>query len=221
MTYGIIYKITNNINGKMYIGQTINTLQKRFNDHCRMPKRKKDIAIINSAIHKYGKENFTVEELCTANNHKELDKYEIYFIALYNTVKIGYNVSLGGNGRGKVSNETRRKISIAHTGKRWSQKQKDHLSQLKKKLYKDKTNHPFYGKYHNNDTKKKIIIANQKNAKPVLQSDIDGKTINKYRSLWLAAKENNLYPESIKRVCSGKQKTSGGFKWAFVNKKDI
>lgn len=60
-----IYKITNKINGKCYIGQSIN-IQKRINEHFWKSKCEKDVSfnsILHTAIRKYGKENFEYETL--------------------------------------------------------------------------------------------------------------------------------------------------------------
>ena len=74
----------------MYIGQS-NDIERRFKEHCY----KTDL-IIEKAIHKYGKENFSFEilEECSIN---ELNKKEIYYIALYDSIKNGYNLSTGGS----------------------------------------------------------------------------------------------------------------------------
>ena len=68
----IIYKITNLINGKKYIGQTVNSVEKRFNDH----SNPNNDCYLGRAIRKYGKENFKVELVCKANSLKELNERE-------------------------------------------------------------------------------------------------------------------------------------------------
>jgi len=92
-----IYKITNTLNGKSYIGQTIQNPSSRWRQHCS-PKRTSELhSSIHMAIQKYGKENFVFEVLqeCLA---EELDKLEVKYIAEYNTYKKGYNQTRGGNG---------------------------------------------------------------------------------------------------------------------------
>ena len=93
---GFIYKITNIINGKSYIGQTIQNVKERFYQHCATKCSK---AVSNMAIHraikKYGKSNFTVEvieEIDSAN----LNDRERYWIKYYNSYNNGYNSTKGG-----------------------------------------------------------------------------------------------------------------------------
>lgn len=93
---GFIYKITNTINGRSYIGQTIQNVKERFYQHCATKCSK---AVSNMAIHraikKYGKSNFTVEvieEIDSAN----LNDRERYWIKYYNSYNNGYNSTKGG-----------------------------------------------------------------------------------------------------------------------------
>ena len=105
---GYIYKITNKINGKVYIGQTIQTIKRRFSRHC-LPNQNGCVALHN-AITKYGKENFIVE-LVEEVLVEKLDEREIYWISYYKSTdkKFGYNILLGGNlgrrGFSKLSKE--------------------------------------------------------------------------------------------------------------------
>lgn len=109
-----IYKITNKINNKCYIGQSLN-IEKRFRTH----KSCKDNAPLYNAFRKYGLDNFTFEviEECLK---EELDKKEIYYIDLYKSAntKYGYNRSLGGEkGCQLISKKTRNKLSRQRKGK--------------------------------------------------------------------------------------------------------
>ena len=93
---GFIYKITNKVNGKSYIGQTIQSVKERFYQHCAT---KCSQAILNMVIHKaitkYGKSNFTIEvieEVESAN----LNDRERYWIRYYDSYNNGYNSTEGG-----------------------------------------------------------------------------------------------------------------------------
>ncbi|WP_440972214.1 GIY-YIG nuclease family protein, partial [Megamonas funiformis] len=85
-----IYKITNKINNKIYIGQSVN-IQQRFYTHCSDALTKQDNNYFHNAIRKYGKENFTMEEIDTAITQEELNQKEQYWIKYYNSVEEGYN----------------------------------------------------------------------------------------------------------------------------------
>jgi group I intron endonuclease len=108
----IIYIITNTYNDKAYIGQTWNSLSKRFNEHKKGVHNKK---LIN-AMNKYGRENFSIKELDCAYNQKDADRLEILYILQYNSINNGYNIREGGS-HGKHSNETKQKIALSHIGK--------------------------------------------------------------------------------------------------------
>ena len=90
---GYIYKITNKVNGKSYIGQTRYTIEFRWRQHLH----KKDNTYFHNAIRKYGADNFIVEKLEECNI-EDLNEKEIYYIAKYNTFKDGYNLTIGGDG---------------------------------------------------------------------------------------------------------------------------
>ena len=95
----IIYKATSLIDGKVYIGQTIKTLQSRRAQHIRdamNPKRRN--VHFHNAIHKYGVDNFVFEKIDTAETQEELDSKERYWISFYrsNEREFGYNEDSGG-----------------------------------------------------------------------------------------------------------------------------
>ena len=101
-----VYKIKNKINNKMYIGITDNP-ERRFQEHCN-----KNESIINKAIHKYGKENFSMEILEEGLSIEESYIKEKFYIKTLNSqVPNGYNVAPGGqwltsgehNGRAKLT----------------------------------------------------------------------------------------------------------------------
>lgn len=90
MSYGVIYKIWNNVNDKLYIGQTIQPLQVRMARHrCTKDLRCPHLA---NAINKYGKDNFFIEQIDIAHNKIELNEKESYWITKFDTIKNGYNL---------------------------------------------------------------------------------------------------------------------------------
>lgn len=94
---GIIYKITNKVNGKSYIGQTRYTIEFRWKQH----QHKKDNTYFHNAIHKYGVDNFSIEILEECDI-EELNQKEIFYIAKYDTFKNGYNLTIGGDGNRRL-----------------------------------------------------------------------------------------------------------------------
>ena len=94
---GLIYKITNKVNEKAYIGQTRYTVEFRWKQH----QFKKDKTYFHNAIHKYGAENFTVEVLEECNI-EDLNNREIFYIAKFDTFKNGYNLTIGGDGNRRL-----------------------------------------------------------------------------------------------------------------------
>lgn len=93
---GKIYKITNLINNKVYIGQTKQSLQERWYKHCQKHCDKHHFHMpIKQAIFKYGKEHFTIElleecDVCLLNER------ECYWIQFYDSYTNGYNCTKGG-----------------------------------------------------------------------------------------------------------------------------
>lgn len=97
MKTGIIYKYTNKINGKSYIGQTIQSLNKRHNRH--LYDSKNDNLYFHKALQKYGVDNFELIIIEDNINIEELDDKEKYWIKYYDTFYLndnGYNMTEGG-----------------------------------------------------------------------------------------------------------------------------
>lgn len=106
--YGYIYLITNSINGKQYVGQTVRTIKIRFGCHCSS----KD-PVISKAIKKYGIKNFIIQELAIAYDQKELDFLEGLYMSWFETLTPnGYNIIKIINGKGRHSEETIEKMKI-------------------------------------------------------------------------------------------------------------
>lgn len=109
-----IYKITNSINDKVYIGQTWQALNQRFNEH----KSKSKCHKLKNTFNKYGISNFKIELIVTANDQMTADYLENFWINTYDSIKSGYNIQNGGS-HGKHSEETKKLISEKNKGKTW------------------------------------------------------------------------------------------------------
>ena len=102
----LIYKITNKINNKCYIGQTIKNAEERWKEHQAhaFGTHPNDVnKTLYKAIRKYGLENFTFEVLQdNIETYEQLDKAEIYWIDFYNSFVKGYNETFGGQKYHKI-----------------------------------------------------------------------------------------------------------------------
>ena len=141
----IVYKAENKINGKVYIGKTIQPLEQRISRHINGKG-----AYFHSAIKKYGINSFVFSVIDSAETDIELCKKEIYWIKnMKSRQPYGYNLTDGGDGTvGRIqSDETKNKISMAHKGKT-----NKRLAEWNKKNWK--------GKHHSEEIKKKIGEGN-------------------------------------------------------------
>ena len=148
-----VYKIINNVNGKIYIGQSIN-IKARWTDHINTLNRNSSHSVLlQRAWNKYGPDNFTFEilELCS---EEMLDEVESKYINFYNSIKNGYNLESGGNINKHLSEETKKKISDAHRGKRMSEEAKQRMS-----LSRTGEGNGMFGRHHTEDARKKMSAA--------------------------------------------------------------
>ena len=128
----IVYKTTNLVNDKIYIG--LHRTQNINDNYLGSGK------YLKLAIKKYGRQNFSIEILMICQTKLQANFYQIEFIKLFDAKRKGYNICDGGQGASKIMDlETRRKISESTSGK----------------------NNPFYGKRHSQQTKKIISTANK------------------------------------------------------------
>lgn len=126
-----IYVITNTINGKVYIGQTKDP-RRRWNEH----KRPKTNTKLSRAIQEFGVSNFKMEILLEGLLSTEVDDFETFLIAEYNSIDCGYNIcSEGSSTRGvvgrKFTEEHKQKIAEAHKGFKHSEETKQRISKVK------------------------------------------------------------------------------------------
>ena len=96
---GYIYKITNRINDKVYIGKTLQSIHVRFKEHCKDAFRNRnEKRPLYAAMRKYGIENFEIKLIEEVSIDK-LSEREIYWIEHFNSYYNGYNATKGGDGR--------------------------------------------------------------------------------------------------------------------------
>lgn len=126
--YGVIYRVTNQINGNFYIGQTKMRLGSRWSKHKQDARNGKGW-VLASAIRKYGCEAFVVDVLEEQEDKDALNQAEIRLIA---AMKPEYNSCAGGGGVGSPSKEVRQKLSAARLGKKISEVTRQRMSQSQK-----------------------------------------------------------------------------------------
>lgn len=192
--FGIIYKATNLINGKCYIGQTSKTLDKRKHEHQIGVKKYP----FQNAINKYGYDNFEWEILCECEDKLILNIRETMKIIVEHShiSEGGYNLTWGGDGQIKgwcPSEETRRKMSAG-------QRKRIHVpltENHKEKLRKPKTE----------EHKKKLSEINKK------YSNEDIKLIIQLRKEKYTLKYISDYTQTpirtIRRFCEEYEKRTG------------
>lgn len=154
----VIYKTTNLINGKIYVGQDT----KNNVNYLGSGK------LLKYALKKYGKDNFIKEILEYCKNIDELNEREKYWITELNSInkEIGYNISFGGQSGWmlglKHTDETKANYSITRKGVLIGEKNgmygKKHSDESKKRMSKPKfgQDNGMYGKKHSEETKKKM-----------------------------------------------------------------
>lgn len=147
----IIYKVTNLINGKIYIGQTIKSLEKRKMAHIWKAKNNGSFYFYR-ALNKYGIENFKWKVICICPNLNSLNKQEEYYIVYYDSMNNGYNCTSGGL-NSLHSKETKNKIRQFQLGHIVSSKTRKKISENHAKS--------MLGRSHTKKTKQKISKANK------------------------------------------------------------
>ena len=211
----LIYKLTNTVNGKAYVGLTTKTVEERFKEHCNSKY------VIGKAIRKYGKDSFTVETLETVNDINKLGDYERFYIWLYDTIAPnGYNLTDGGESGFKMSEESKQKLSEAKKGKKHSEETKQKMREAKKcgisEEHKQKMSEARKGEKNPMLGKKLSEETKQKMGKSVAQYDLEGRLLQIYKSTTEAEMFTGVGSTCIIKVCRGKRDTAGGYIWLYV-----
>lgn len=181
-----IYKLTNILNKKIYIGLTTESISERCRKRIAEAKyRDSKNSYILNAIRKHGSDKFIIEQLDTANSLEELKQKEIFYINLYNSTNknIGYNLTKGGEGNSglKMSNKTKEKIRQKHLGNKWSEERKIKHSEILKSKNIDRT-----------QAKQNCKLYNIKVSKKVGEFDLFNNLIKTYNSISETWKSLNI-----------------------------
>lgn len=148
----LVYLVTNKINGKQYVGQTSQSLQKRWNRH-KSPMNHRRSSYLFNSICKYGADAFEIKSLVIVETKQEMDYYErelIRILDLRNPEK-GYNLTDGGGGMlgFKLSDETKSRMA-AHI------KTEEHRAKISKAKLGNKSR---LGMKHSEETKQQMSLA--------------------------------------------------------------
>lgn len=94
-----IYQITNKINKKIYVGKTLDSIEKRWKEHCfDYKKEHNEKRPLYAAMNKYGVENFEIS-LIEEVSLEEINEKEVQWIEILGSFKNGYNATKGGDGK--------------------------------------------------------------------------------------------------------------------------
>lgn len=203
---GFIYKITNDINNKVYIGKTQKTVEERWNWHLRDYKYEYYNGKIYRAMRKYGPEHFHIETIEECPDD-QLSQKEIYWIGRYNSYEKGYNSTLGGEGVTKYNYEEVLQLwNEGYPIKFIAQKLGAHPDIIGQIIrIQGVTKEEIYHRGAGNNRK---IIG---------QYDKQGNLIAIFPSGSEAARQTGNAQANISKCCLGKTKSCGGYIWKYID----
>lgn len=229
----IIYKITNNITGEVYIGQTTKTLEHRKKQHIIMARNDKHNRYLYSAMNKYGIENFKFEEIDRANSLDELNCLETYYILKYDSMRNGYNMDYGGYNNLMLSEIVKEKHDKIMQSDEVRQKISKSMKEYRKKNpfteeHRRKLSEKAMGNKHfqgHKRTLEAIEATNKSHYKKVYCVDINNNVIEKFDNVKSAAewwfnngynsvKNSHLLCDMIKRS-NVQDRFIKGIKWIY------
>ena len=214
---GYIYKITNRINDKIYIGQTSRSIEMRWKEHVRHAFEP-NVAGYNShfykSIRKYGISNFTVDLIEKCSNGL-MNEREIFWIDFYNSFnpKYGYNLTRGGEGT--------RSINYEEVYERYDNGES--IAEISINMDISRSNLAQILKGYDNynmamNIERGYKYMSKKKGTPVCQYDLSGNLIAIFASSKAAAKAvAKTTHANISKVCKTKQGLSGGYQWRFLS----
>lgn len=226
---GYIYKITNIINNKIYIGLTMTTIEQRWQSHIKTAysKNSKDYNnLLKKAIRKYGKENFIIEQIDAADTLEELKEKEKYWIKHYNSFCLlqdswGYNLTRGGDSPTheqdcikiyRVNILTGEKVESFNSITDAERKYQRGINEIINK--QRNTQIPFGYTWLKEDEEydqNEIFIRYN----IICKLDLDGKLKEYYINAQNASNENNCSRGNISSCLVNTRGQAGGFQWCY------
>ena len=209
-------------NGKMYIGQTSQKPEARWNNgrgYCRRIKGKYAQPLMARAVHKIPWEYWEHEVVYEGLTAEEANLYEEWLIYLgwSDNPEYGYNIRKGGSNSG-LSEETKKKIGDANRGKVHSEEQNKRHSEIMRgrtlsEETKQKLRDASLGKAMSDEAKEKLSNYHKKQ---VIQYDLNGNLVKIWNSAKEAAQELGIHASKICLCCQGKRNKTGGYKWTYI-----
>lgn len=219
-----IYKATNKINGKSYIGQTVD-YKSRVWQHMRCYE--KEDCKFHDAIKEFGSDNFDWEVLETCNGKEKANDLERKYIELFNSYRNGYNDNKGGvgghNARAivclKLDGEFVKRYDSAADAEKDGFNNANVLLCCKNKLYTCKNHLFMFEDDYKENGAKQYIKPESSSKRKVIQCDLDGNFISRYDSVQEASEKTGANRTTISGVLSQKYKSANGF--IFVYEEDF
>lgn len=237
--YGVIYVIENKVNGKKYVGQTVQGIKKRWSQHITS-SRSKPSGAVHHAIRKYGEENFTIKKVDHSHSQSELDVKESLWIKKTKSMAPnGYNLTEGGYGSSGYTHteKAKRAMSEKRSGdKNGSARAVIDLDTLK--IYTTvkeasdalglKTSNSVYracrgyGYYRNNfayydDYLNNSIPPRGKRVKRATTKVVNINTKEVFNSMVEACKKYGLEHSNLYKACNNQINGTGGYSWAYYD----
>jgi group I intron endonuclease len=192
-----IYKLTNELDGKSYIGQTKRNINSRMAEH-KFSANKRQQSKVHAAIFEFGINQFSIRVLETCEDGLE-NQREQYWVSFYDTTNHdkGYNVAKGGRGNPglEVSKETREKLRILNKGFTAEAREIIRLKQIGRKL---------------SESHAEIARSNGlRQSRSILQYSINGELLNEFPSIIEASRSTGADRRTIQRQLKGESKLDG------------
>lgn len=210
---GVIYKVVNTVNNKVYIGQTARRFSVRQSEHLRQAQnRHRSCAYFHAAILKYGAENFKWEVVFETEDLQALDVKEIELIALYEAYgPKGYNLCEGGSSnRGYEHSEEviEKRRNFRHSEESKEKMRQNNLGKIVSDATKEKLREANLGKTLSEETRAKISSSGKgKGTKRVVCLD----TGEEFPSLTACAKSIGVAVGTLSGAIKNSQKTKGKY----------
>lgn len=234
--HGYIYCITNNVNSKIYIGQTKMSIEERYASHIRCSRTKNgDNCLLYLAMRKYGVKNFSVSlvecvrEESVDDLQKRLNELEVFYIKDFNSLKPnGYNMTPGGNAPPPSDRIAVVKLSksgdvLAEYSSIIDASQQNSINASNIRHALNSNSHYSHGFYWHKKCDVLSVVSDGNiglqerfDITPVYCFTLDGELVKMYESISDARKELNVPQGKISDVCRGRRKSTGGYLWSYT-----